>query len=45
MYYQANQNVAYYFYNQTPILLLQWATPYQLRGKVKADMGIYGQDQ
>jgi carboxypeptidase family protein/TonB-dependent receptor-like protein len=44
-YWQANQNVAYYFYNTFPIGILQWATPYQTNSRVKADMGIYGQDQ
>jgi hypothetical protein len=44
-YWQANQNVAYYFYNLYPILVLQWATPYRTGANVKADMGIYGQDQ
>jgi len=44
-YEQANQNVNYYFYNNTPILILQWATPYLLQSRVKADMGVYGQDQ
>src|SRR5713101_8288500 len=44
-YWQANQNVAYYFFNTIPIGILQWATPYQTNSRVKADMGIYGQDQ
>jgi len=44
-YWQANQNVDYYFYNTFPIGILQWATPYQTNSRVKADMGIYGQDQ
>ncbi len=44
-YWQANQNVAYYFFNTIPIGILQWATPYQTDSRVKADMGIYGQDQ
>jgi len=44
-YWQANQNVAYYFFNTAPIGLLQWATPYRTNTRVKADMGIYGQDQ
>jgi carboxypeptidase family protein len=49
-YWQANQNVAYYFYTGSglvsyPVGILQWATPYRLDAKVKADMGIYGQDQ
>ena len=44
-YWQANQNVAYYFYNTFPIGILQWATPYKTISRVKADMGIYGQDQ
>ncbi|PYR37086.1 MAG: hypothetical protein DMF90_08090, partial [Acidobacteria bacterium] len=44
-YWQMNQNVVYYEYNTYPILILQWATPYRANAKVKADMGIYGQDQ
>jgi hypothetical protein len=44
-YVQANQNVDYYFYNGVPILINQQATPYLSESKVKADMGIYGQDQ
>ena len=44
-YWQANQNVDYFFYNLYPILILQWATPYRTEARVKADMGIYGQDQ
>ena len=35
----------YYFYNGIPILILQWATPYRTESRVKADMGIYAQDQ
>jgi Carboxypeptidase regulatory-like domain/TonB dependent receptor-like, beta-barrel len=45
VYWQANQNVAYYFFNSIPIGLLQWATPYRTNSRVKADLGIYGQDQ
>jgi hypothetical protein len=44
-YWQANQNVAYYFINNSPYLILQWATPYKTESRVKADMGIYAQDQ
>src|SRR5262249_49398521 len=44
-YWQANQNVDYYFYNTIPIGIVQWATPYQTNSRVKADMGIYGQYQ
>src|SRR4051812_25478425 len=44
-YVQANQNVDYYFYNGVPILINQQATPYLSESRVKADMGIYGQDQ
>jgi hypothetical protein len=44
-YWQANQNVNYYFFNGFPVALLQWATPYQTQSRVKADMGIYAQDQ
>jgi carboxypeptidase family protein len=44
-YVTANGNVNYYFLNGAPFLILQWATPYFSRSKVKADMGIYAQDQ
>jgi outer membrane receptor protein involved in Fe transport len=44
-YWQANQNVNYYFFNTAPIGILQWATPYKTDTRVKADLGIYGQDQ
>ncbi|HEY7169881.1 MAG TPA: TonB-dependent receptor [Vicinamibacterales bacterium] len=44
-YIQANQNVDYYFFNSVPILILQQATPYRTNSRVKADMGIYAQDQ
>lgn len=44
-YWQANQNRAYYFLNGSPLLILQWATPYKTETRVKADMGIYAQDQ
>ena len=37
-YEQANQNVAYYFFNNNPFLILQWATPYLLQARVKADI-------
>jgi hypothetical protein len=44
-YWQANGNVAYYFFNGSPLLILQWATPYKTETRVRADMGIYAQDQ
>lgn len=44
-YWQANGNVAYYLFNGFPIGILQWATPYKTDTRVKADMGIYAQDQ
>ncbi|PYR30413.1 MAG: hypothetical protein DMF90_27745, partial [Acidobacteria bacterium] len=44
-YWQANQNMDYYFLNGSPFLIAQWATPYLTLTKVKADMGIYAQDQ
>ncbi|MBM3771943.1 MAG: TonB-dependent receptor [Acidimicrobiia bacterium] len=44
-YWQSNQNRYYIFFNDAPILLTQWATPYRTAARVKADMGIYAQDQ
>jgi hypothetical protein len=44
-YWQANQNMDYYFLNGSPFLIAQWATPYLQLTNVKADMGIFGQDQ
>ncbi|PYR32217.1 MAG: hypothetical protein DMF90_24045, partial [Acidobacteria bacterium] len=44
-YVTANGNVNYYFVGGVPVALLQWATPYLSASKVKADLGIYAQDQ
>src|SRR5262249_45074666 len=44
-YWQANQNVDYYFYNTIPIGIVQWATPYQTNSRAQAEMRISGQDQ
>jgi hypothetical protein len=42
----ANGNdVSYTFNNQIPVSLTQHATPYSTKERVKADMGIYAQDQ
>jgi hypothetical protein len=44
-YYHTNGNVNYVFVNGTPIQLTQYAYPYLLKARGKADMGIYAQDQ
>ena len=38
-------DVSYTFNNQLPVSLTQYATPYSTKERVKADMGIYAQDQ
>ncbi|MGE3704622.1 MAG: carboxypeptidase regulatory-like domain-containing protein, partial [Vicinamibacterales bacterium] len=37
--------VQYTFLNGSPIQIVQWATPYLQQERVRADMGIYAQDQ
>ncbi len=44
-YYRVNGNTLYTFNNGTPVFITQYAYPYLLRAKGKADMGIYAQDQ
>jgi hypothetical protein len=44
-YYHTNGNVNYTFLNGAPIAITQYAYPYLLQARGKADMGIYGQDQ
>ncbi len=44
-YYHVNGNALYIFNNGTPVALTQYAYPYVLRAKTKADLGIYAQDQ
>jgi hypothetical protein len=44
-YYHTNGNVNYTFFNGTPIQITQYAYPYLLGAKGKADLGIYAQDQ
>ncbi|MGE3510261.1 MAG: TonB-dependent receptor, partial [Vicinamibacterales bacterium] len=44
-YYRANGNVAYTFLNGAPVFITQYAYPYLLRAKGKADMGVFAQDQ
>jgi hypothetical protein len=44
-YYHTNGNLNYYFLNGTPLSIVQYAYPYLLRAKAKADLGIYAQDQ
>jgi hypothetical protein len=40
-----NGNVAYTFRNGVPVSLVQYATPYSLTSQIRAEMGIYAQDQ
>jgi hypothetical protein len=44
-YWQSNQNRFYIFFNNVPVSLFQYATPYRTNTRVKADLGIYAQDQ
>jgi hypothetical protein len=44
-YYHVNGNALYVFFNGTPLSLTQYAYPYLIQAKGKADLGIYGQDQ
>jgi hypothetical protein len=41
----ANCPVQYRFLNGTPIQLDQWATPYLQKNRIKADLGVFAQDQ
>ena len=38
-------DVSYIFNNQLPVALVQYATPWNNHERVKADMGVYAQDQ
>ncbi len=40
-----DSNVAYTFNNSVPVSLTQYATPYTLENRMKADLGLYAQDQ
>ena len=44
-YYHVNGNTLYTFSSGRPIFITQYAYPYVLRAKGKADLGIYAQDQ
>ena len=37
--------VRYRFLNGTPVGLEQWATPYERKNRIKADLGVFVQDQ
>ena len=41
----STSNVSYTFNNGRPVSLTQFATPYELQNRFKADLGIYAQDQ
>jgi hypothetical protein len=43
--YQANQDTAYRFLRGVPNQITQYATPFTLEQRMKADLGIYVQDQ
>jgi hypothetical protein len=43
--YFANENVNYNFLNGVPNQVVEWATPYLDHSTMKADLGIYAQDQ
>jgi hypothetical protein len=38
-------NVDYTFFNQRPLSLTEWATPITLRERLKANVGVFAQDQ
>ena len=38
-------NVNYVFRSGVPVSITQWATPYRVENRTRADMGIYAQDQ
>jgi hypothetical protein len=44
-YWHVNGNVNYLFYNGAPLLIAQWSTPYEEKANIKAELGIYAQDQ
>jgi hypothetical protein len=44
-YFHANGNVLYVFFNGTPLQITQYAYPYLLKARGKADLGVYVQDQ
>jgi hypothetical protein len=45
VYYQANGNRNYTFFDGRPVSITQRATPYEAWSKTKYDLGIYAQDQ
>ena len=44
-YYKRNGEMLYIFFNNTPISLFQYSSPYRLQNNAPADLGIYAQDQ
>src|SRR5262245_44234258 len=44
-YYHTNGNVNYTFFNGAPVSITQYATPYLIQARGKADLGIFAQDQ
>ena len=44
-YWKRNGEQLYLFFNDFPIFLLQYSSPYNQQNKVKADLGIFAQDQ
>ncbi len=38
-------DINYAFRNGVPVQITQWATPYDLQNRTRADLGIYAQDQ
>jgi Carboxypeptidase regulatory-like domain/TonB-dependent Receptor Plug Domain len=45
IYQQPNQSLDYTFLNGQPLTLTQYATPLQERDRLKADLGLFAQDQ
>jgi hypothetical protein len=40
----ANRDVNYFFFNQNPLLIQQYATPYEVRNEI-SELGVYAQDR
>ena len=45
VYFKRNGEQLYIFFNDTPVFLSQYSSPYKIQNKVNADLGIYAQDQ
>jgi hypothetical protein len=43
--YYVNEDVNYSFLRGVPVGITQWASPYTLKNRMKADLGVFAQDQ